>query len=268
MFVCFFVLFAFFLGLSLFNRSQMVNFKEKYHFSRFRRGTNFSRGGGGGGGVRLFPGGGWGGPLLIPYRNTYNLWFSRGVRTPCPPSGSALGCDLISFPVRKMMRSPLAPVLVFLQLHMYSVEPRNKIDSWTYCITVAWFIQHLLQFVFAFFNHSIMLLLYICERHYICCQSPPCAVFSSVKCSKYLYSILLWVRMRGLKFYWKRLVHWINLRSAPTSSKLPSLLISSMLPDKTLKSIMLQFMPSLDRTSSTDSSSSFLSSSYLSQSKR
>ena len=30
-----------------------------------------------------------------------------------------------------------------------------------------------------------------------------------------------------------------------------------MLPDKTLKSIMLQFMPSLDRTSSTDSSSSF-----------
>ena len=37
--VClFFVLFAFFLVLSLFNRSQMVNFKEKYHFSRFRRG--------------------------------------------------------------------------------------------------------------------------------------------------------------------------------------------------------------------------------------
>ena len=49
-------------------------------------------------------------------------------------------------------------------------------------------------------NASILLLLYICERHYICCQSPPCAVFSSVKCSKYLYSILLWVRMRGLKF--------------------------------------------------------------------
>ena len=43
----------------------------------------------GGGGVQLFPGGGV--QLLIPYRNPYNLWFSRGgVRTPCPPSGSAL----------------------------------------------------------------------------------------------------------------------------------------------------------------------------------
>ena len=31
----------------LFNRSQMVNFKEKYHFSRLRRGSKFSRGGGG-----------------------------------------------------------------------------------------------------------------------------------------------------------------------------------------------------------------------------
>ena len=28
------------------------------------------------------------------------------------------------------------------------------------------------------------LLMYICERHSICCQSPPCAVFSSVKYSK------------------------------------------------------------------------------------
>ena len=36
----------------------MVNFKEKYHFSRFRRGPNFSSGGGG----QLFPGGG-GGPI-------------------------------------------------------------------------------------------------------------------------------------------------------------------------------------------------------------
>ena len=36
------------------------------------RGSNFFQGGGG---VQL----------LIPYRNPYNLWFSRGVRTPCPP---------------------------------------------------------------------------------------------------------------------------------------------------------------------------------------
>ena len=41
-------------------------------------------------GVQLFPGGGV--QLLMDYRNPYNLWFFRGVRrTPCPPSGSALG---------------------------------------------------------------------------------------------------------------------------------------------------------------------------------
>ena len=53
--VCLF--FAFFLVLGLVNRSQMVNFKEKYHFSRFRRGSKFFQGGPafsrGGGGVQL-----------------------------------------------------------------------------------------------------------------------------------------------------------------------------------------------------------------------
>ena len=64
LFVCFF---AFFLVLGLFYRSQMVNFKEKY-FSRFGRGSKFSRGGGGG--VQLFPGG-----IQLPfsYRNPNNL---------------------------------------------------------------------------------------------------------------------------------------------------------------------------------------------------
>ena len=53
-----------FLVTSLFYWSQMVNFEENYHFSRFQRGSNifhwgptFSRG------VQL----------LIPYRNAYNL---------------------------------------------------------------------------------------------------------------------------------------------------------------------------------------------------
>ena len=46
--VCLFLFFALLLVLGLFNRSQMVNFKEKYHFSRLRRGSIFSRGGGGG----------------------------------------------------------------------------------------------------------------------------------------------------------------------------------------------------------------------------
>ena len=69
---------VFFLVLSLFYWSQMVNFEENYHFQGSRGGPTFSRGGGGGGGVQLFPGV----QLLIPYRNPYNLWFSRGVRTP------------------------------------------------------------------------------------------------------------------------------------------------------------------------------------------
>ena len=38
--------FFFFLVLSLFYRSQMVNFKEIYHLSRFQRGSNFFQGGG------------------------------------------------------------------------------------------------------------------------------------------------------------------------------------------------------------------------------
>ena len=36
----------FFLVLSLFDRSQMVNFKVIYHFSRFQRGSNIFQGGG------------------------------------------------------------------------------------------------------------------------------------------------------------------------------------------------------------------------------
>ena len=51
--------FFFFLVLSLFYRSQMVNFKEIYHFSSFQRGSNIFQGGGGG--VKLFSGGG--GPI-------------------------------------------------------------------------------------------------------------------------------------------------------------------------------------------------------------
>ena len=64
----FWFFFSFFLVLSLFYRSQMVNFKEKYHFSRFQRGPNFSSGGG-----ATFSRGGGGFQLLIPYRNPYNL---------------------------------------------------------------------------------------------------------------------------------------------------------------------------------------------------
>ena len=60
---------VFFLVLSLFYRSQMVNLKEIYHFSRFQKGSNILQGRG----VQLFPGGGGGVQLRIPYRNPYNL---------------------------------------------------------------------------------------------------------------------------------------------------------------------------------------------------
>ena len=53
-----------FLVLSLFYRSQMVNFKEIYRFSRLQMGSNYFQG------VQLFPGGV---QLLIPYRNPFNL---------------------------------------------------------------------------------------------------------------------------------------------------------------------------------------------------
>ena len=43
-------------------QSQMVNFKENYHVSRFLRGSNIFQGGG----VQLFPG--WGVPIAYSYR--------------------------------------------------------------------------------------------------------------------------------------------------------------------------------------------------------
>ena len=91
LFVGFFLLF--FLVLSLFYRSQMVNLI----FQGSGGGTSFSREGGGGGG-----GGGLsdffqGGPLLIPYRNPYSLWFSRGVSgPPVPPLDPHLAAILSS----------------------------------------------------------------------------------------------------------------------------------------------------------------------------
>ena len=60
----FLFLFFFFLVLSSFNRSQMVNFKENYHFFKVPEGVQRFPGGGG---VQLFPGGGGGGGGPIAY---------------------------------------------------------------------------------------------------------------------------------------------------------------------------------------------------------
>ena len=57
--------FCFLLVLSLIYKSQMVNFKATYHFSRLQRVSNIFQGG------PTFPGGGF--QLLILYRNPYNL---------------------------------------------------------------------------------------------------------------------------------------------------------------------------------------------------
>ena len=72
-----------FLVLSLLYRSQMVNFKEIYHFSRFQRGSNIFQGWGG---VQLFPGGG-GSNCLFPIETHITCDFpgGGGVRTICPP---------------------------------------------------------------------------------------------------------------------------------------------------------------------------------------
>ena len=60
---------TFFFSPQLILQSQMVNFKENYHFSRFPRGSNIFQGGGGGGGgwPSFFRGGGF--QLLIPIEN-------------------------------------------------------------------------------------------------------------------------------------------------------------------------------------------------------
>ena len=78
-------LFLFFLVLSLFYKSQLVNFKENYHFQGSGGGPTFSRG------LQLFPGGGGGSNFfqggsncLFPIE-TYIMCYSRGVLTPWPP---------------------------------------------------------------------------------------------------------------------------------------------------------------------------------------
>ena len=106
--VFFFFFFCFFLSPQLILQKSNGQFQRRISFFKVPEGVQFFPGGGGGWGSNFFH---VCGPLS-------------------PPSGSAFGCDLFSFPVRKMMRPPLAPVLVFLQLRsMFSVEPHNKIVS-------------------------------------------------------------------------------------------------------------------------------------------
>ena len=69
------VFYLFVLVLNLFCRSPVVTFKENYHCPRFQWWWNIFQGG---------PTFSRGVQLLFPYRNLYNLWFSKEVWTPCP----------------------------------------------------------------------------------------------------------------------------------------------------------------------------------------
>ena len=69
-----------------------VYFKENYHFSRFQRGSKIFQGG-----SNIFQGGSY---CLFPIETHITCDFPGGVRTPCPPSGSALD------PVRDLKRRP------------------------------------------------------------------------------------------------------------------------------------------------------------------
>ena len=70
----------------------MVNSKNTIIFQGSRGGPTFSRGGGGR--SNFFGGGGGGGGggsnCLFPIETHITCDFPGGVRTPCPPSGSAL----------------------------------------------------------------------------------------------------------------------------------------------------------------------------------
>ena len=87
-----FFFFVFFSPQLFFTEVKWLISKKSIIFQGSRGGPTFSRGGPTfSRGVQLFPGGV---QLLVPYRNPYNLWFSRGggggSGPPVPPSGSAL----------------------------------------------------------------------------------------------------------------------------------------------------------------------------------
>ena len=65
--------------LSLFDKKLNGQFQRNLSFSRFQRGPKFSKG------VQLFPGGGGGVQLLIPYRNPFPGGGGSGPPAPPPP---------------------------------------------------------------------------------------------------------------------------------------------------------------------------------------
>ena len=77
---------TFFFSPQLILQSQIINFKENYHFSRFLRESNIFQGGGG---VQLFPG--WGVPIAYSYRKYTTCDFPP----PPPPLDPHLGLSMV-----------------------------------------------------------------------------------------------------------------------------------------------------------------------------
>ena len=84
-FFLFFFFFFFFSPQLIFQKSN-GQFQRNLSFSRFQRGSNIFQGG-----SNFFQGGG--SNSLFPIETHITCDFPGGVRTPCPPSGSALDTD-------------------------------------------------------------------------------------------------------------------------------------------------------------------------------
>ena len=109
-----------FLVLSLFYRSQMVNFKEIYRFSRLQMGSNFFQG------VQLlffffffFGGGGGVSNCLFSIETHLICDFQEGVWTPCPPLWIRTWCSPHSFMVKATIRYLIWAWQTLLDRRMY-----------------------------------------------------------------------------------------------------------------------------------------------------
>ena len=112
--------------------------KKNYNFSRFQRGSNIFQGGG--------PTLSRGVQLLIPNRNPYNLWFSRGVQTPCPPpldphlkvattvAGKELNVSIILAAINFLKFWILVACQKWLNKLLMSQIPQKQLDQGLHCL--------------------------------------------------------------------------------------------------------------------------------------
>ena len=122
---------CFFFSPQLIYRSQMVDFKENYHFSRFMRGSNIFQGGSnifqGGGGVQHFPGGsnlfqGGGSNCLFPIETHITCDFPGGGPDQRSMLLSSLRSSLMLFNIVFLpVAFPARPVIVHVTHSLFSL---------------------------------------------------------------------------------------------------------------------------------------------------